>query len=99
MHERSILFSTAGAVYLAGYARSYHRPEKWVRDARAKDARDRVSGMHKCSILLSTARGRVSERYARSYGHRSGTLSRGGVAARDHRRGCPRRPRYVRYVI
>ena len=38
MHEHSILLSTAGAVYPAGYARSYHHPKKGVWDARAKDA-------------------------------------------------------------
>ena len=57
---REILLSIIGVGYPAGNVRLYHRPGKGARDARAKDARDSVSGMHECSIVLSTGRGGVS---------------------------------------
>ena len=41
-------------MYPTGNDGMYHRPEKCVRDAHAKDARDRVSGMHECSIMNFT---------------------------------------------
>ena len=41
-------------VYPTGNDGMYHRPEKCVRDAHAKNARDRVSGMHECSIMNFT---------------------------------------------
>ena len=51
---RDIWFSRAGVVYTACNDSMYHRPEKCVRDAHAKNVRDRVSGMHECSIMNFT---------------------------------------------
>ena len=103
MHECSILFSTAGVGYPAGYVRRYLRPRKFIRDAPAKDAQDSVSGLHECGILLSTTRGNLPGTHARrppGAGYPRGmhvvmatrlAVSRGVIVAQDHRRGYPRR--------
>ena len=59
---RDIWFSRAGVVYPTGNDGMYHRPEKCVRDAHAKDARDRVSGMHECSNSSPVIARYVSQR-------------------------------------
>ena len=63
----SIAFRAARARHPAGYARRYHRPEKCVRYARAKDSRYGGLGMHERSILFSTVGAVYPAGYARSY--------------------------------